>query len=567
MLRASHRAKRERSNAAVIDSGSPLTVARPSRISTGFPSPERSGRFAQEALTDLAQIGGCMCISTRGDDPGETAVGGARAIMVLGTASHVGKSLIAAALCRIFADSGLHVRPFKAQNMSLNSAATPDGGEIGRAQALQAEAARVPACVDMNPVLLKPMSDQRSQVVVLGRPAGDSDARSYHTDRVTSLFPVVVAAYHRLADNADVVVLEGAGSPAEINLKAGDIVNLRMADAADAACVLVADIDRGGMFAALAGTLLLLEPHERARIRAFIVNKFRGDVALLQPGIDTIVERLGIPCAGIIPFVHDLALDEEDGVSLETRQRRGAAFEHDDAPTRRLRVAVVALPHLANATDFDALEAEPGVTLRFIRDPQHADAVDMLVLPGSKSTLADYDWLVTSGLADVVRAHARARKPLVGICAGMQMLGESIADPHGVEGGGTRTALGLLPLTTTFAPEKTTRPVAARYVAPLLFGMVPTERGPRALPAATHALGDDGAATADGMVVGTYVHDVFATDVFRHTMLAAARRAVGLAERSSYAWWQAEREARLARWSGHVRAHLDVELIMRLIGR
>jgi adenosylcobyric acid synthase len=248
--------------------------------------------------------------------------------MVLGTASHVGKSLIAAALCRIFADRGLLVRPFKAQNMSLNSAATPDGGEIGRAQALQAEAARVPASVDMNPVLLKPMSDQRSQLVVLGRPPGDSDARRYHTERVNALFPIVVAAYERLARGADLIVLEGAGSPAEINLRDGDIVNLRVAAAAGAACLLVADIDRGGMFAALAGTLLQLEPHERARIRAFIVNKFRGDVTLLAPGIDDIVQRLGIPCAGVIPFVHNLELDEEDGRSarMPRRASRLSAF-------------------------------------------------------------------------------------------------------------------------------------------------------------------------------------------------------------------------------------------------
>jgi adenosylcobyric acid synthase len=244
--------------------------------------------------------------------------------MVLGTASHVGKSLIAAALCRIFADRGLLVRPFKAQNMSLNSAATPDRGEIGRAQALQAEA----ASVDMNPVLLKPMSDQRSQVVVLGRPAGDSDARRYHTERVNALFPIVVAAYERLARGADLIVLEGAGSPAEINLRDGDIVNLRMAAAAGAACLLVADIDRGGMFAALAGTLLQLEPHERARIRAFIVNKFRGDVTLLAPGIDDIVQRLGIPCAGVIPFVHNLELDEEHRRSarMPRRASRLSAF-------------------------------------------------------------------------------------------------------------------------------------------------------------------------------------------------------------------------------------------------
>ncbi|MGD0473052.1 MAG: cobyric acid synthase [Candidatus Velthaea sp.] len=507
--------------------------------------------------------------------------GSARGLMVLGTASHVGKSLIAAALCRIFADEGLRVRPFKAQNMSLNSAATADGGEIGRAQALQAEAARVPASVDMNPVLLKPMSDQRSQVVVLGRPAGDSDARRYHTERVNALFPVVVAAYERLARDADAIVLEGAGSPAEINLKAGDIVNLRMAEAAGAACILVADIDRGGMFAALAGTLLLLEPHERARIRAFVVNKFRGDVSLLQPGIDEIVERLGIPCAGVIPFVHDLGLDEEDGVDFAKRRQRALPFDRDPQPTRRLRVAVVAFPHLANATDFDALEGEPDVQVRFVDTPRDLAGADVLVLPGSKATIADYDWLVEGGFVPAITAHAAARKPLVGICAGMQMLGESVADPHTVEGGGTRATFGLLALTTDLAREKTTRRVRARYEPALLFGQPVsrpafegyeihqgrTARRAGVPPAAVHDFGEDGAADADGMIVGTYVHDFFSNDAFRHIVLACARAAVGLRPAGPGSAWQLEREDRLAGWAAHVRTHLDMALIGALIGR
>ena len=527
-----------------------------------------------------------MNISARSDDPGETATGNsrnarARGLMVLGTASHVGKSLIAAALCRIFSDEGVRVRPFKAQNMSLNSAATPDGGEIGRAQALQAEAARTPASVDMNPVLLKPMTDQRSQVVVLGRPAGDSDARRYHTERVNALFPIVVAAYERLARDADVIVLEGAGSPAEINLRDGDIVNMRMAQAAGAACILVADIDRGGMFAALAGTLLLLEPHERARIRAFVVNKFRGDIGLLQPGIDEIVARLGIPCAGVIPFVHDLDLDDEDGVDFAKRRRRALPFDRDRSPTRRLRVAVVAFPHLANATDFDALEGEPEVQVRYVDDARDIDAADMLVLPGSKATIADYDWLVDGGFTPAIRAHAAARKPLVGICAGMQMLGERVADPYAVEGGGERATLGLLTLTTVLAREKTTRRVRARFTPARLFGQPAhglefdgyeihqgvTERGAQVAPTAVHAFGEDGATDADGTIVGTYVHGFFGNDAFRHAVLEAARCAAELAPGSAGAAWQRERESRLAAWSAHVRTHLDTGLIARLIGR
>jgi adenosylcobyric acid synthase len=505
----------------------------------------------------------------------------ARALMVLGTASHVGKSLISAALCRIFADAQLRVRPFKAQNMSLNSAATPDGGEIGRAQALQAEAARVPASVDMNPILLKPTGDARSQVVVLGRPTGDSDARHYHRERVGALFPLVVAAYERLAADADLIVLEGAGSPAEINLRAGDIVNMRMAEAADAACLLVADIDRGGMFAALAGTLLLLEPHERARIRGFIVNKFRGDIDLLRPGIAMLEERIGIRCAGVVPYLAELGLDEEDGVSRDEKRRRAAPFAADTDAKRRLRVAVVALPHTANDTDFDALEAEPSVHVRHIDDPADIALADVVIIPGSKSTIADFDWLVERGLAAAIQRHAARHKPLVGICAGMQMLGESVADPLGVEGGGTRRTLGLLPLATTLAAAKTTRRVAARYAPPLLFGRVPaardfdgyeihqgqTERDASVMRTADHAWGDDGATSADGMVVATYVHGLFGNDGFRAALLAAARAAAGLAPAAPGPAWQRDRDARLARWATHVAEHIDLPFVSALVGR
>ena len=240
--------------------------------------------------------------------------------MVLGTASHSGKSIITAALCRILADDGWRVAPFKAQNMSLNSAATPDGREIGRAQALQAEACRIPACAEMNPVLIKPSSDTGSQIVLLGRVWGQVTAADYHTRRVEDLFPVVLESYEKLASDYEVIVLEGAGSPAEINLREHDIVNMRMARAANAACLLVGDIDRGGVFASLLGTLELLEPSERALIRGYAINKFRGDISLLRPGLTMMEPRLGIPCAGVVPYLHDLGLDEEDGVALEDRR-------------------------------------------------------------------------------------------------------------------------------------------------------------------------------------------------------------------------------------------------------
>lgn len=506
-------------------------------------------------------------------------VNAARSVMVLGTASHVGKSLIAAALCRIFSDDGYAVAPFKAQNMSLNSAATPTGGEIGRAQALQAECARVAPSVDMNPVLLKPSSDTSSQVVVLGEIAGESDARTYHRERVTTLFPIVVAAYERLAQTCDLVVLEGAGSPAEINLKALDIVNLRMARAANAPCMLVADIDRGGMFAALFGTLALLEPNEREQIRGFVVNKFRGDRALLQPGIEEIEQRIGIPCFGVIPYLHELGLDEEDGVSLEDERRRAQWRDGGSTdPERALRVAVIALPHLANFTDFDALASEESVDLIYAREPRMLDAADVVIIPGTKRTIDDLDWLRETGFECALEPHL-ARGLVVGICGGFQMLGQSIDDPHGVEGGGTRAGLGALSICTTLHRIKTTRTVHGQYVASALFGQsfAPCELDgyeihvgettylDDARSVIAYEFGKDGASTRNGSVMGTYVHGVFGADDFRARAIDAARRTRGLRATSAYTPWRAEREARIDRWAAHVRGQLDLRAIRAIV--
>ena len=277
------------------------------------------------------------------------------ALMILGTASHVGKSIVTTGLGRVFAEEGYRVAPFKAQNMSLNSAATPDGGEIGRAQALQAEACRAIPRVEMNPVLLKPSTDTGAQVILLGKIWGQVTAWDYHTRRVEQLFPEVLDAYKRLAKDHDLILLEGAGSPAEINLREHDIVNMRMAHAADAACLLVGDIDRGGVFASLFGTLELLEPEDRARIRGFVINKFRGDESLLRPGVTAMEDRLGLPCVGIVPYLPDLGLDEEDGVALEDRASAAHRWKNlEPGPARPLRIGVIALPHMANFTDFDA---------------------------------------------------------------------------------------------------------------------------------------------------------------------------------------------------------------------
>ena len=468
----------------------------------------------------------------------------ARALMVLGTASHVGKSLIAAGLGRIFSDEGVRVAPFKAQNMSLNSAATPDGREIGRAQALQAEACRVTPRAEMNPVLIKPSCDTAAQIVLLGRVWGQVTASDYHQRRVEDLFPAVLESYRALAAEHELIVLEGAGSPAEINLRAHDIVNMRMAHAADAECVLVGDIDRGGVFASLLGTLELLDSEDRARIRGFIVNKFRGDVSLLTPGIEMIERRIGIPCAGVVPHLHDLGLEEEDGVALEDRRTADRVWQHvSTSQDRALRIGVVALPYMANFTDFDALAMEPAVALAFLDDAAQVKSADVLILPGSKQTLDDLAWMRARGFDAAVTAHSG---PLIGICGGYQMLGLSIDDPAGVENGGiARTAegLGMLPVRTVMRERKTVR-------------VTGHARGYEIHMGETSGATDDG-----GRVWGTYVHGLFDDDNFRHDWLDRARAQCGLAPAREKAPVTANRQARIDRWADHLRQSLDLELI------
>jgi adenosylcobyric acid synthase len=347
----------------------------------------------------------------------------ARAIMVLGTSSHVGKSLLTAALCRIFAQHGYRVAPFKSQNMSLNSAATIEGLEIGRAQALQAEAAGVAPSVDMNPILIKPSGDSSSQVVVRGKIWGRVTATDYHLRRVEELLPIVRRSYGTLASEYEVIVLEGAGSPAEINLKQHDIANMKMAEMADAACLLVGDIDRGGVFASLLGTLELLEVQERERIRGFAINKFRGDVSLLEPGVRMIEERVGKRCTGVVPYMPSLMLEEEDSLGLPIMTKvQWAVPKASEGRDRTLRVAVLSPPSFSNFTDFDSLRAEPAVSVLFCRTSDVIADADVVVLPGSKQTADDLLWMREQGLAAAVQRFAETGL-VVGICGGMQMLG------------------------------------------------------------------------------------------------------------------------------------------------
>ena len=379
----------------------------------------------------------------------------ANAIMIQGTASNAGKSLLAAGLCRIFAQDGYKVAPFKSQNMALNSAITPDGFEMGRAQVVQSEAAGVAPDVRMNPILLKPTSHVGSQVIVNGVPRGTMAAGEYFRYR-KSLIPEVMAAYESLAAEYDIIVIEGAGSPAEINLRQDDIVNMGMARRANAPVLLCGDIDRGGVFASLYGTVKLLEPDEQARIKGLIINKFRGDVDILRPGLGELERLSGKPVLGVVPML-DVDVDDED--SLSHRLSGGGRVGLVD-------IAVVRLPRLSNFTDFNPLERMEEVTLRYVRNPRELGHPDLVLLPGTKNTMDDLRWLRESGMEAAVLKHASAGGAVIGICGGYQMLGNTVSDPDGVEGGGSLRGLGLLPADTVFQGEKTRTRVTGAFRAP-----------------------------------------------------------------------------------------------------
>lgn len=378
----------------------------------------------------------------------------AKTIMLQGTGSHVGKSILATALCRIFRQDGHRVAPFKAQNMALNSYVTKSGGEMGRAQVAQAEAAGLEPAVEMNPVLLKPTGNSSSQVIVLGRSVGNMSASRYHAGYSAELLKVVEESLRKLQRDFDVVVIEGAGSPAEINLKAHDIVNMRIARLAPAPVLLIADIDRGGALAAVVGTLELLEPEERDLVKGIIINKFRGDIKLLEPALEFLTARTGKPVVGVVPHISLIGVDDEDSVSLDDKP----AVAGGD-----IAIAVVATPRISNFTDFDALAAESGVALRYVRRGEPLGSPDLIILPGSKNTTADLLYLREQGYEREILRLAAAGTPVIGICGGYQMLGREIRDPGHTESDLDRVAgLGLLDTVTTFAPEKITHQVAAR---------------------------------------------------------------------------------------------------------
>jgi len=498
-------------------------------------------------------------------------------LMVQGTGSGVGKSLLTAALCRLFARAGYRVAPFKAQNMALN-AAVADGGEIGRAQAAQAEAARVEPSVDMNPILLKPESDHRSQVVVRGRPVASADWPAYRAMQ-PDLVPVVAESLERLRRTSDLVLIEGAGSPAEINLRDHDLSNMRVAQLAGARVLLVGDIDRGGVFAALVGTLLLLDPADRARVGGLIVNKLRGEGAILAPGLDELVARTGVPVLGIVPWLEEWLPPAEDSLDLDARPG-GAA----DAPADALEIAVVRLPRIANFDDFEPLAAEPGVRLRFVTTEAALRAADLVVLPGSKSTIADLAWLRATGLGAAVVAAGAAGRPVLGVCGGFQMLGEDLRDPYHVESEREAAAgLGLLSVTTTFERDKTTMRVRARATTSGLFaGAAGSELAAYEIHAGRSALtrpaphpftvvergrasasDPDGAVSAGGHVVGTYLHGLFANGPVRRSLLDVLAERRG---RPADPRWGAPGADRYERLADLVGRALDMDAIAKLAG-
>ena len=377
----------------------------------------------------------------------------AKTIMIQGTMSNAGKSLLTAGLCRIFRQDGYRVAPFKSQNMALNSYITSEGLEMGRAQVMQAEAAGIEPSVLMNPILLKPTNDTGSQVIVNGEVLGTMSARDYFKYK-KNLVPDIMKAFRALAEKNDIIVIEGAGSPAEINLKTDDIVNMGMAKMADAPVLLAGDIDRGGVFAQLYGTVELLEPEERKRIKGLIINKFRGDKTILDPGIEMLEEKCGIPVVGVAPYL-DIQVEDED--SLTERFDRGQE-------TGLIDVAVIRIPKISNFTDFNPLESIPGVSLRYVKHTSDLKNPDVIILPGTKNTMEDLRWLRESGMEALILKAADRGTLIFGICGGYQMLGETLSDPHGVEAGGSMRGMGLLPMDTIFAEKKTRTQVTGRFL-------------------------------------------------------------------------------------------------------
>jgi len=495
-----------------------------------------------------------------------------KTIMIQGTASSVGKSILVTALCRIFRQDGLRVAPFKSQNMALNSFVTREGGEIGRAQAVQAEAAGIEPSVDMNPILLKPEANARSQVIVLGKVMKTLDAERYY-EYTPQLMEIIRNSLNKLRSNYDVVVIEGAGSPAEINLKEREIVNMRIARMADAPVLLTGDIDRGGVFASLVGTLELLDPNEREMVRGFIINKFRGDVRLLKPGLEMLEKRTSLPVLGVIPYFKNIGIAQEDSVYLDERQHPAG---------EGLKIAVIHFPHISNYDDFDTLE-KMGCRIEYITGPSQLAEPDLIILPGTKSTIADLLFMHRRGLDRYVVKLAHRGTPVIGVCGGFQIMGYELNDPEGIESSRHSIAgLKLLESRTVFQEVKRTTQVKARVKAAkglfagmqnlelsgyeIHMGRTETFQMEPAFEITSTPSGDkeyaEGAVNPDGMIFGTYLHGLFNNIEFTSALLENLRKIHGLppcVEKIN------TREEEYNNLADLVRKNLDIPAIYKII--
>tara|TARA_R110001583_G_scaffold34999_3_gene117011 strand:- start:737 stop:2239 length:1503 start_codon:yes stop_codon:yes gene_type:complete len=482
--------------------------------------------------------------------------------MIQGTTSDAGKTTVVAALCRWLARQGVSVAPFKPQNMALNSAVTTDGGEIGRSTALQALACGIEPHSDMNPVLLKPQSDSGAQVILRGQVHGNMGALDYHAYKAEAM-EAVMAAWRSLSERYDVIIAEGAGSPAEVNLRANDIANMGFAEAADCPVLLVGDIDRGGVFAQLVGTLELISSSEQQRTKGFIINRFRGDISLLEPGLDWLADRTGKPVMGVLPYLHGLIVDSEDSIGTTGTSEAGA-----------LNVIVPVLPRISNHNDFDPLRLHPGVNLQFIGPDQPIPAADLIILPGSKSTRTDLAWLQSQGWGQAIRKHLRYGGKVFGICGGFQMLGEQVDDPDGLEGeAGSTTGLGLLAMTTTMVAGKQLKEVhgtlslpASHQVAGAAFSGYEMHNGVSTgaalLTPLAHINGhNEGAVSIDDLVAGTYVHGVFDQPAACDALLQWA----GLGVSGAAVDYQQHRLEQLDRLADQVERCLDTDWLCDLL--
>jgi adenosylcobyric acid synthase len=498
----------------------------------------------------------------------------AKTIMMQGTASSVGKSILCAALCRIFKQDGYKVAPFKAQNMALNSFVTPEGGEIGRAQAVQAEAAGISPTVDMNPVLLKPTSGSGCQVVVRGKV--DRTITSYdYGEYSLSLLKTVKESLERLRSQYDIVVIEGAGSTAEINLKDREIVNMRIAKESQTPVLLAGDIDKGGVFASLVGTLELLDENERRYVKGMIINKFRGEVALLKPAIDFIENKTKLPVLGVIPWFKDIRIAQEDSVYLDERK--------ETENTGDLDITVIRLPHIANFDDFDPLELE-GFNISYITQRFEMTNPNLIIIPGTKSTINDLQYLHNTGLAAAILEKARSGTPVIGICGGYQMLGKKILDPHHVESKKNEVdGLGLLDVTTEFAQEKSTSQVTAECISgegllaglkgqeitgyEIHMGQTTVNKTAAVFRVTSTPQGQaeytDGMTNAEGNILGTYIHGLFYNDNFRQMFLNNLRKYWGLAESDKY--YTFGKDSEYDKLAEVVRKNMDIAKVYKIM--